>query len=342
MRIAAYFSLIILLTTGCLPGDQRSHSRELFPADSLSRMLGEQAPVDTLVRIDRIELPDVKHPVHFAWTGDRFYVTDTPNSIVYAYNRDGSLYRSLQDPQLEYPFIAGASGDTVAVLSRGRSAIHTILFSADEEPIILSSTEIPENHNAVAAWADGDTYVKFADEAVGSHILRISDTVSFDLEPPHWRHIGVLRLWGDTLVAASGYRPVVHIIGVAAPSGSPPDSLYLMGFDSPQLHRSRLFAVGSIKEPPLLIPSVAGVGSRLFVLNSRPGWVHIDVFRRSGDVLLIEHSLLSPQPELGRQFFASDLAVREIAGGFEITILENRPITAISRFFWKHENTEQY
>lgn len=341
MKLSIPFLLAGLLLGGCLPGDQRTMSREMFPIDSLSRAIGEVTPVDTLERTNRVELTGVEYPVHLTSAEGRYYVADTRNATIYAYDSRDSLIDSFHDPRLEFPFVSGASGDTVAVLSRGQHVVHKIRFADNHEPAIVESIEIPQERNAVAAWNGSETFVKFTDEDTGSGILRLGDGILFELEPPFWRHIGVMRFWGDTLLAASGYRPIVHVMPQDAHSGFSPDSLYLMGFDSPQLPRSRLFAIGSIKEPPLLIPSIVGVGSRLFVMNSRPGWVHIDVFQRTSDGLFIERSLLSPQPELGRQFFAADLAVYETDRGFEILILENRPVAAISRYFWDYKIDHQ-
>lgn len=334
-------ALAALLVAGCLPGDRRNMSRELFPADSLSRQIAEATPVDTLAQVWRTEAPgNVRYPLTLVWEGDRLVIADGQRGGLHSFTAGGEYVGGFEDDAFQYPFLAGASGDTVAVMARGRRQVHFVALDRDGTGRITRSVDAPAGRNAVAAWHRGALYVKTADEDAGSaiHHLETPSGASrgeYPLAPPFWRHIGLLRPWGDSLVALSGYRPVIHVIGPASPAGVEPDTLALRGFDSPQMARSRLFAVGEIREPPLLVPSAAASGERLFVLNARAGWVHIDVFRRDDGHLLLERSLLSPTPQIGRNFFAADLAVRPAGDGFDLVVLETQPRPALVRYRWE-------
>src|SRR5690606_28975017 len=104
------------------------------------------------------------------------------------------------------------------------------------------------------------------------------------------------------------------------------------------LSRSRLWALGDVDEPPLLSPAAAAVGDRLFVLNNRPGWVHIDVFRRDagpdGPRLLLERSLVQPDPQVDNDYYAVDLAARRVDGGVEFVVLTTMPAPGLTFLRW--------
>jgi hypothetical protein len=339
LRLAP-LALAALLLAGCLPGDRRNLSRDLFPADSLSRQIAEATPTDTLALVWRAEAPgEVRYPLTMVWQGQRLVIADGQRGGLHTFTDEGAYVGGFEHEAFQYPFLAGASGDTVAVLSRGRGEVHFVALAPDGGGRITRSVEAPEGRNAIAALHRGALYVKTADADAGSAIRALDPATGavraeYPLAPPFWRHIGLLRPWGDSLVALSGYRPVVHVLDEASPAGAEPDTLALAGFDSPQMHRSRLFALGEIREPPLLVPSAAASGERLFVLNARAGWVHVDVFRRDGERLLLERSLLSPTPQIGRNFFAADLAVRQRGDGFDLVVLENQPRPALVRYRW--------
>jgi hypothetical protein len=345
IRFAPLAALLLAaaLLAGCLPSDQRNLSRDLFPADSLSRQIAEATAEDTLAVVWRVEAPpDVRYPLTVAWAGDRIVMADAQVGAVHSFAASGAYLGAFRDDALEFPFLAGLRGDTVAVLSRGRQRVHHVALDPAGGGRVVGTLVVPDGRNAFAAWTTGGTFVKLADAERGSRIVRLEEGASGAtpeddhlLDGPFWRHIGFMRAWGDTLVSFSGYRPVVDVLPLDAPAGASPDSLLLRGFDSPQLSRSRHFAMGNIKEPPLLVPAGAAVGSRLFVLNARAGWVHVDVFRRSAGGLLLERSLLSPHAAIGRNFFAADLAVQEVDGGYDLVVLESRPQPALVRYRWR-------
>lgn len=339
LKSIALFCLAALLA-GCLPGQQRTAPRDLFPADSLSRQIAEAAPEEELSIVWRAEAPaEIRFPLTIAWEGDRIVMADAQRGVLHTFSGSGEYVGRFEDEVLQFPFVSGIRGDTVVVLSRGRQQVHLVQLGPQGEGTLLQSIPYQDGRNSVAAWASTGIFVKTADEGDGSKIRRFdvasrSALAEHPLEPPFWRHIGFLRVWGDTLVSVSGYRPILHVLPIDAPSGARPDTLALIGFDSPQLARSRQFVMGDTREPPLLVPSADGVGDRLFVLNARPGWAHVDVFRRRGDELILERSLLSPEAEMGRNFFAADIAVQRIGEGYDIVILENRPRPAIMRYRW--------
>src|SRR5690606_2850496 len=99
-----------------------------------------------------------------------------------------------------------------------------------------------------------------------------------------------------------GYQPVVDVIDMTGRV----DSLRLRGFDSPMLARMRLFQLGDAKSPPLLVPSAAFAGGRIYVINARPGWLRVDVYDAS---LTLEAILVEPDPGFARSFYPTDIAV---------------------------------
>jgi hypothetical protein len=327
----------VLLLAGCLPSHQRKLSRDLFPADSLSRQVAEATPTDTLTVVWRAEAPreaDLRHPLTLVWVGDRIVVADAQRGGLHVFSEDGT-YREALPETYQYPFLGGARGDTVAVLSRGTGRLHLVTLASGRS---AADFPAPEGRNPVPGFGPGGLFVKVADQASGAAVYRLDPSGGGVLErhalvEPYWRHLGVLRAWGDTLVSASGYRPVVDVL----PSGrgaSPLDTLALVGFDSPQLERSRLFTIGNIKEPPLLAPSVAGAGPLLFVLSARPGWVQIGAFGREDGGLRLRRHLVSPGAAVGRQHFVADFAARQRDGGYDLIVLENRPRPALVRYRW--------
>jgi hypothetical protein len=339
MARAFLIPMLALLLAGCLPGQQRSSPRELFPADSLSRQIAEATPADTLAVVWQTTLPEgVRYPMSLVWEGGRIVVADLQTGSLHILGEDGSHAGEVADERFEYPLISGAEGDTIAVLSRGRREVHLVALDRAGGGRIVESLAIPDGRNQVAAWSRDRLFVKTADEDHGSAILEVDmltgEVRSHPLPGPYWRHIGLLRIWGDSLVSLSGYRPVIDVLRMDAPAGTRPDTLALMGFDSPQLAHSRAFVLGDRREPPLLVPSAVAIGDRLFVLNARPGWAHVDVFRREGDELRLERSLISPDPEMGRNYFAADIAVRRVGDGFDIVVLEAQPRRAVVRYRW--------
>jgi len=167
-------------------------------------------------------------------------------------------------------------------------------------------------------------YVAHLDEH-GGIITRVS------LPGPYWRHAGLLRVWGDSLLSLSGFRPILDVLPTDL--SIPLDSLPLVGFDSPMLARSLTFLHGETHEPPLLSTSATPVGDWLFVLNLRVGWLRIDVYDRAGR---LQHILVQEDPGFNTEFYPMDLAVRSPeAGLYEMAVVLVKPVPEVKLYRWK-------
>ena len=340
----ALFALLLasVLLAGCLPSsNQRKLNRELFASDSLSRTIAESVPVDTLAFVRRVVPPPeaiLEFPTSFALLPDgRIVVAETRRGALVYFDAEGAYRSAFQWESFSFPFLAGTRGDTVAVLNRGSYRVDLVV--GDD---VVRSVAVPEERNGNALLTERGLFYKTAPEDEGARLYHLGldgeERARYDLAGPYWRHLGFLRSWGDSLLVLSGYRPVVDVLTPETAPGAVLDTLTLAGFDSPQLERSRLWAVGDVDEPPLLSPAAAAVGDRLFVLNARPGWVHIDVFRRDagpdGPRLLLERSLMQPDPRVDNDFYAVDLAARRVAGGIEFIVLTTKPAPGLTFLRW--------
>lgn len=341
-RAAFFLFLAAVLFAGCLPSsNQRKLKRELFASDSLSREIAATVPVDTLEVVRRVIPPPeaiLEFPTSFALLPDgRIVVAETRRGALVTFSATGDYERAFQWASFSFPFVAGTRGDTVAVLNRGS---HRVDLVVGEE--VAQSLDVPDERNGNALLTERGLFYKTAPEDAVSTLYHFGldgiERARYDLAGPYWRHLGFLRSWGDSLLVLSGYRPVVDVWTPGTPAGTVLDTLALAGLDSPQLERSRLWAAGDVDEPPLLSPAAAVVDDRLFVLNARPGWVHIDVFRRDagpdGPRLLLEHSLIQPNPGIDNDFYAVDLAARRVAGGIEFIVLTTKPAPGLTFFRW--------
>lgn len=334
MRLAL-LPLLAVLLVGCLPSSERRTTTELFPADSLSRQVAEAAPEDTLVLVWQVAFPDgARQPMTLAWDADRLVSVDTETGAFYVFDAEtGALRHDDRETGFQFPFLGGIHADTAAVVNRGDGTLRLIALSGT--PREVASWPLPEGRNAVAARTARGTYVRTTGRTEGGTLTRLDGrgevAESVTLDGPFWRYVGFMRAWGDSVIAMTGYRPVVDVIG---PDRLAPDSTLLVGFDSPQLARSRQFVLGDLREPPLLTPSASAAGDRLVVLNARPGWVHLDLFRREAGGLRLERTLLSPNPGLQRQFFAPDVAARADGEALDVVVLEHHPHPHLTRYRW--------
>lgn len=342
------FSALLLaavLLAGCLPSsNQRKLKRTLFPSDSLSRDIAATVPVDTLTLVRRVVPPPeaiLEFPTSLALLPDgRIVVAETRRGALVTFSAEGEYRSAFQWASFSFPFMAGTRGDTVAVLNRGSYRVDLVV--GDE---VVQSVAVPEHRNGNALLTERGLFYKTAPEDSVARVYHLgldgAERARYDLAGPYWRHLGFLRPWGDSVLVLSGYRPVVDVLTPSTPAGAVLDTLALAGFDSPQLERSRLWAAGDVDEPPLLSPAAAVVGDRLFVLNARPGWVHIDVFRRDagpdGPRLLLERSLMQRNPRIDNDFYAVDLAARRVDGGIEFVVLTTKPAPALTFFRWMPE-----
>ena len=330
--------LASLLFAGCLPSsNQRKLKRALFPSDSLSRQIAEATPVDTLQLVRRVDAPPeaiLEYPTSLGLLADgRIVVAETQRGALVTFDVQGGYERALQYEGFSYPFLAGTKGDTVAVLNRGA---HRVDYVVGDD--VVHAVAVPEARNGNALLTSDGLYYKTAVEGEGTTLYRFDDAGAeqdrWTLQGPYWRHLGFLRSWSEQVLALSGYRPVVDVLAPYTPSGSTLDTLALVGFDSPQLERSRLWAAGDVDEPPLLTPAAAALDDRLFVLNARPGWLRIDVYARGEGGLRLQRILLQPNPTMDNQLLYVDLAARRVPGGVEFVALTTKPRPGFAFYFW--------
>ena len=316
-------ALALVLLAGCLPSSGKRQDQALLPADSTSRALAQEAPVDTLRRVWRAEAPaadPLALPTSLAWAGERLAVVDTPAGRVRWLRPDGRFAGSVELGAEAFPYAAGAVGDTLGVLLRGAGEVTWLAGSE-----VVRRAPVPESATAALVTDDG-AWVRLGGGLTGApgEVARLGTTgaerARRPIGGPSWRAVGFLTAWGDSLLALSGYRPVVD---VWAPGGTGAlDTLALAGFDSPQLRRSAQFVRGDADEPPLLAPSARALGDRLFVLNARADELRVDVYGRDGR---LERVLVNEGTRGPLDLVAVDLAVRRREGAVELAVLWQRP-----------------
>ncbi|MEM1125805.1 MAG: hypothetical protein AAGI71_04070 [Bacteroidota bacterium] len=329
---------LLLILSGCLPyGCNRQDSRELFPADSLSRAVAEQVPVDTLTVRWSSTGPE-ETPLAFPRTvqfgpGEALHVADPELSAILVFEPDGRVRTVLAEGAFEVPFLAGQRGDTLVVFDPVARSLG-LLAEGTVVRRIPTPDDVPEQGPLqYAAAGPGGYYVKTLGEDVDGSIARLEPggavATRTPLPGPHWRHAGLLRTYGDSLISLSGFRPVIDVL---TPEGQL-DTLSLVGFDSPMLARSRLFMLGEKHQAPLLTESAALAGDQLFVLNMRPGWVQIDVFGLDGR---LRHRLTQPNPQARRNFYPRDLAARlRPDGSYDLAVIFSDPDPSVTLYRWR-------
>lgn len=329
-------SLLVVVLAGCLPYScRRTVPQGLFPADSLSRRIAIHTPSDTLEQLWSTKGPDnrpLKYPNTLLRRSDGlFFVSDAARNSIYVFSPQGSFLRSIEAPSFSYPFLAGFRGDTLVVLNRGSSTLDFVL-----DGTIVRTISVPKGPGAMAVATDEAIYYKtVGDDAwlgddVPGYITRIDasgDTTAphVTLPGPYWRHRGFLRMWGDTLVSLSGYRPVIDMV---LPGGEL-DTLALTGFNSPMLSRSRAFMKDAVDTAPVLTSSAVPADSLLFVLNLRPYQLRIDVYNRRGR---LQRILQTPQPssQQAPELFPLDLAAfRDSTGALTFAVVFRQPVPAL-------------
>lgn len=330
------FSLLLLLT-GCLPSScQRTQPTDLFPADSVSREIAGRTAVDTLQHIEQTNGPD-DHPLAYPRTvrfgSDRqIYVSDVERNSVLIFDRQGQFTQEIRREEFSYPYLAGLRGDTLLVFNPEAGRMDFVLGRE-----VVRRVELPEADQGrdvlhYAAATDRALYYKRVEAGAEGVLLRVDNGGStvdrHRLTGPYWRHAGLLRPWGDSLLSLSGYRPVVDVL---SPGGAL-DTMALTGFDSPMLARSRAFATGDADQPPLLTASAAPSGGYLFTLNMRPGWLRIDVYDRSGR---LQHVLTEDNPAADTDFYPVDLDVQQAPdGAYEIAVVSLKPTPLLALYRW--------
>jgi hypothetical protein len=360
-----HYALLLLafVLSGCLPFScGKKESRDLFPADSLSRALASTIPVDTLEAVDQLRLePELlAYPRSISYSPDGIlWVGDTKVHTIVGFDESGQVSQSLQFDELEYPYISGFRSDTLVVFTPENPRIVHVV---DGE--ITKTIPVPQERPLgpgfqYATSYEGGYFYKVIDENFRGYIARLDpigrETGRWILPGEYWRYAGALRMWSGSLLSLSGYLSQVHIVSemsVLSPSVETPlDSLRLHGFDSPMLSRTRLFLLDELTQPPLLSVSAVGLGELLFVLNMRPGWLRVDVYDRSGE---LQYILTQPTPEFNTEYYPTDLAVRVVRTGrpgsgvsggdnagfapgkiYELAVSLVKPEARIDRYLWR-------
>lgn len=332
----------ILMLSGCLPYScGRTESRELTPADSVSRLAAESAPTDTL-RLVRATTGTDESTLEFPRTvrfGDDgvIYVTDVERRSLFLF---ADRFTTKEIPlEIEAPYLAGLSGDTVAVFSPSNLAIYRLVGGEITDSTMIDDPQRNESSLVYGTVGDRIHYKRVGPEQEGIVVSFAAGGDRIDttrLPAPHWRHAGLLKTWGDTVVSLSGFRPVVDLItssgaGTAGGGSTSSDTLSLVGFDSPMLARSRAFMLGEVHEAPLLSASAAAAGDHLFVMNMRAGWLQVDVFGRDGR---IQHRLVESTADYRSAFFPQDIDVRRVQDGYELAVILSQPDPELRVFRW--------
>ncbi len=340
-RAALLLGVGLLFFTGCLPYScQREPNETLFAADSVSRRVAQEAPVDTLRAVrtsDGTEAHPLAYPrtVRFVGT-EGIAVSDAERNSLFRFGRDGTFRREISDEAFAVPYLVGRRGDTLAVFNAEADRID---FVADGRRLAdrAVSYDRPAQDALVYVLAtDTALYAKEVSQEFGARVVRLGPAgeveARAELGGPYWRRAGFLRTWGDSLVSLSGYRPVVHRLSRTFAGGVQADSVSLVGFDSPMLERSYAYADDDVTRPPLLTPSAAAVGDTLFVLNLRPGWVQIDVYDRSGR---LQRRLVEPHEEGNPDFYPVDLDARRTDEGYRFAVAVRSPEPRLELFRWR-------
>ena len=331
----------LFVLSGCLPYSCRPDANEtLFPADSLSRRVAQDTPADTLRRVWTSEGTKA-HPLRYPrtvrfWGDGQVAVSDAERNSLFFFGADSTFQREHTDSTFAVPYLAGTRGDTLVVFNAGTNRIDFVTREG-RHPGRSLTYERPAAETLVYVLAtDTSLYAKAVGQETGASLARLDGrgrVVSrIELGGAYWRHAGFLRAWGDQVVSLSGFRPAVWRVPLGFADGARPDSLSLVGFDSPMLERSYAYAQGDVSNPPLLTASAAAVGDTLFVLNLRPGWVQIDAYDRQGR---LQRRLVERHTGGNRNFYPVDLDARRVDGGYRFAVAVRSPEPQVEVFRWR-------
>ena len=329
----------LLLFTGCLPYScQRQANEALYPSDSLSRRIAQNTPADTLDSLwatTGTKTHPLKHPRTVRFVGDgELAVSDVERNSLFRFAADGRPVREISDEGFRTPYLIGIRGDTLVVFNAGNNRIDRVAQSRRAGASVTYKRPAPETLVYMLA-TDTTLYAKVLGQQTNSFIARLDDraqpTARAPLTGPYWKYAGFPRAWGDTLVSLSGFRPVVDLLPRDFRDGATPDSLALVGFDSPMLERRYAFGQGDATEAPLLTPAAAPVGDTLFVLNLRPGWVQIDAYDRSGR---LQRRLVERHDAGNPDFYPLDLDARRTDEGYVFAVTIRSPIPRLEVYRW--------
>jgi len=353
----------LFLFTGCLPYScQRQANEALYPSDSLSRRVAQNVPADTLDSLwgsAGTKAHPLKHPRTVRFVDDSLLaVSDVERNSLFRFAADGRLVREAGDEGFRTPYLIGTRGDrespdarrgdqrspdshrgdTLVVFNAGADRVDFVVDGRRRAGQSVSY-ERPARETLVYMLATDTTmYAKVVGRETDSFVARLDDAGQIlaraPLPGPHWRYAGFLRAWGDTLVSLSGFRPVVDLLPRDFQDGTTPDSLALVGFDSPMLERRYAFGQGDATEAPLLTPAAAPVGDTLFVLNLRPGWVQIDAYDRSGR---LQRRLIERHGEGSPNFYPLGFDARRTEDGYVFAVTIRSPAPRLKLLRWRTE-----
>ncbi len=355
MRFLLVLGAALLIVTGCTPsGCRRQVEEGLTPADSLSRQVAQKMDVDSLTlawsseglaagspEASGTQPLSLPRTVRFLPDGG-LVVSDAQTNVLHRFDPDGRHAETWAVDGLDVPYLAGLRGDTLIVFNAGSNRIDAIVDGRRLAGWSRTLRRPSEETLAYAAASDTSLYAKIVGEDVASTVGRIGPkgvmTETVELPGPFWRHAGFLRVWGDSLASLSGYRPTVTLLSQADLLASP-DSLRLVGFDSPMLERSYRFLAGDVTKAPLLSVSAAPLGDALYVLNLRFAGLRVDVYGRDGR---LQHVLAGPQRETaegkdGGSVYPRDLAVRRAGSTVEIAVVVSEPSPRVLLYRWMPE-----
>ncbi len=330
-----------LSLAGCLPFScTRTESRAVTAADSLSKRLAAGIVPDTLQRKGTLTGPvdaALEYPRTVFFGADGLtYVGDTRRNSVFVFSQEGVAVREMSWIDADVPYLAGQRGDTLVVFSPARSRFDFMVDGRLSRKVPIPGGA-PLGALQYAAASGTDLYLKVVAKEGEGYVVRIGQGGQVRARRPltgsQWRHAGMLRIWGDSLLSLSGFYPTIDLLPLSL--AGPADSLELRGFDSPILHRTRAFGSGAARGAPLLSSSAAALASALFVLNMRPGWVRVDVYDQAGKLC---HILLDGEPLLNKQFYPIDIAVRPDGGGIEIAVAVLEPSPEVRLYTWPGGN----
>ncbi|MBT8400542.1 MAG: hypothetical protein KJO98_08705 [Rhodothermia bacterium] len=328
--------LLSLVISGCLPSScNRTESRAVTSADSTSRSIATGMPVDTLALVwsssgsDEWTL-DYPRTLLFDNSG-HLWVSDSGTDRVIRFGATEDSLEVFESDLFSYPYLAGASGDSIFVFSPGRQRVQQIVDHEITDMLVTPSPPKAGLLQYVHVTPKGSAFVKLIGDDFEPYVARLGrdggEIWRHVLDRPLWTLAGNLRSWGDTLLSLRGYQPSVDLLrhdGTA-------DSLRLTGFDSPMLARTRLFAAGSIDQPPLLSAAASSLKDELYVLNMRPGWLRVDVYDRGGRLKAV---LTQPDPGFNKQFYPTDIAVRQVDGVIDVAISVVEPRPRVDFYRW--------
>lgn len=332
---------LAICAAGCLPSSsRRANDRSVPASDSASVALAETIEADTLALVWEAAAPadaPMPLPTTLAYVrpdsgrAARLVVVETQEASLRLFTPDGRYVRRVETGggAESFPYLAGVRGDSVVVLERGTNRLAFVPLGGGP------ARRVPVPAGATAALAtDSSLFVRTGGGPEGGppFVTRLSErgrpAGRYRLRADSWRASGFLRTWGESVVALSGYRPVVDRLGPGMESGERLDTLALHGFSSPALSRSAQFMRGDVEQPPLLTSSAAASGDHLFVLNLRDDHVRVDVYGVTGT---LQRVLVSPGPWGMLAYVPVDVAARRVGGGVELAVLMQRASGVVQR-----------